>query len=55
MGISKTSNYILKIKMPNPSQEPPASSTAPKEDLKDMDVLCIFKMKIEQKFGPWIY
>ena len=31
--------------MPNPSQEPPASSKAPNEDLKDMDVLCIFKSK----------
>ena len=33
--------------MPNPSQEPPASSKAPNEDLKDMDVLCTFKSKIE--------
>ena len=37
MGISKTSDYIqIKIKMPNPSQEPPVSSKAPNEDLKDM-------------------
>ena len=49
-GISKTSDYIqIKIKMPNPSQEPPASSKAPNEDLKDMDVLCTFKIKIESK------
>ena len=34
--------------MPNPSQEPPASSKALNEDLKDLDVLCIFKMKIEK-------
>ena len=48
MGVSKTSDYIqIKIKMPNPSQEPPASSKAPNEDLKDMDVLCTFKIKIE--------
>ena len=48
MGISKTSDYCqIKIKMPNPSQEPPASSKAPNEDLKDMDVLCTFKIKIE--------
>ena len=48
MGISKTSDYIQnKIKMPNPIQEPQASSKAPNEDLNDMDVLCTFKIKIE--------
>ena len=35
------------IKMPNPSQEPPASSKAPIHDLKDMNVLCTLKIKIE--------
>jgi len=50
MGISKTSEHIqIKIKMPNPSQEPPASSKAPNEDLKDMNFLCTFKFKIESK------
>ena len=50
MGISKTSDHIkIKIKIPNPSQEPPASSKAPNEDLKDMDVLCTFKIKIESQ------
>jgi len=29
----------------NPSQEPPASSKAPNQDLKDVVVLCIFKIK----------
>ena len=48
MGVSETSDHIqINIKMPNPSQEPPASSKAPNEDLKDMDVLCTFKIKIE--------
>ena len=48
MGVSKTSDHIqIKIKMPNFSREPPASSKAPNEDLKDMDVLCTFKIKIE--------
>ena len=48
MGASKTIDHIQnKIKMPNPSQEPPASSKAPNDDLKDMDVLCTFKIKIE--------
>ena len=50
MGMSKTSDHIkIKIKMPNPNQDPPASSKAPKEDLKDMDVLCTFKIKIESQ------
>ena len=35
------------IKMPNPSQEPPASSKAPNKDLKDIEVLFTFKTKIE--------
>ena len=51
MGISKTSNHIkIEIKMPNLLQRPAASSKAPNEDLKDMDVLCIFKIKIQPKF-----
>ena len=40
--------------MANPSQEPPVSSKAPNQDLKDMDVLCTFKFKIEPKFGTWV-
>ena len=47
---SKTSDHVqIKIKMPNPSQSPPASSKAPNEDLKDIDVLCTFKIKIESQ------
>merc|ERR1711954_544487 len=50
MGVSKTSDHIqIKIKMPNPSQEPPAPSKPPNEDLKDMDVLCTFKIKTESQ------
>ena len=50
MGISKTSDHIqIKIQMPNPRQEPPASSKAPNEDLKGMDVLCTFKIKKESQ------
>ena len=50
MGISKTSDHIqIKIKMPTPSQEPPASSKAPNEDLKDMDVFCTLKIKKESQ------
>merc|ERR1711954_8917 len=39
----------INIRIPNPSQKPPASSKAPNEDLKDMDVLCTFKIKIESQ------
>ena len=50
MGTSKASDHIkIKIKMPNLSQEPPASSKAPNEDSKDMDVLCTFNIKIESQ------
>ena len=38
---------IIKTKMPNSSQEPPASSKSPNENLKDIDVLCTFKIKIK--------
>ena len=44
MDIPKTNNNAqIKIKKPNPSQEPPASSKAPNEDIKDIDVLCTFE------------
>ena len=50
MGILKTSYHIqIKINIPNPSQDPPAPSKAPNQDLKDMDVLCTFKIKIESQ------
>ena len=49
-GISKTSVHMkFKIKKPNPSQEPPASYNAPNHDLKDIDVLCTFKIKMESQ------
>ena len=50
MGVPKASDHIqIKIQIPNPSQEPPVSSKAPNEDLKDMDVCCTFKMKLENQ------
>ena len=50
MGVSKTSNPIkTNIKKLNPSKEPAASSKAPNEDLKDMNVLCTSKIKIESQ------
>ena len=55
MGVSKTNDYIqIKIKMPNPSQEPLAFSNAQNEDLMDMDVHCTFNIKIEtQNLEHW--
>ena len=55
MGVPKTSDHIqIKIRMQNPSQEPPGSSKAPNEDLKDMNVPCTFKIKIEcQNLDHW--
>ena len=51
MGLQKTSDHIqTDIKMQNPSQENPASSKAPNKDLKDIDVLCTFKIKIENQY-----
>ena len=39
MGEPKTSYIIqIKIKIPNPSQEPPESSKSPNQDLKEMGV-----------------
>merc|ERR1711954_409949 len=37
------------MKMPSPGQEPPASSRAQNMDLRDMDVLCTFKIEIESQ------
>ena len=48
ISVSKTSDHIqIKIKMPNPCQEPPVSTKAPNDNLKDMGVPCTFKIKIE--------
>ena len=50
MDISKTSDHIqIRIKMPNSSQEPQASSKAPNKDLMDMNILGTFKIKIENQ------
>ena len=50
MDVSETGYHIqIKIYIPNPSQEPPASSKSQNKDLKDMDVLCTFKIKIESQ------
>ena len=35
--------------MPDPGKEPPEYSKNTDEDLKDIDVLCTFKIKIEAK------
>ena len=48
--VMKTSDHIhIKIKIPNPSQEPPGSFKGPNQDLQDNDVLCTFKIKVESQ------
>ena len=50
MDVSMTSDHIqINILMPNLSQEHPVSSKATNQDLKDMDVLGTFKIKIESQ------
>ena len=47
----KTSDHIqINIRMQNPSQEPPASSKAPFQDLNDMDVLASLNSRQRAKF-----
>ena len=47
---SETSDHIqIKIKVPYPSQEPPAFCKAKNQDLKVMDVLFTFKIKLESQ------
>ena len=54
-GISKTSYCIqIKFKMPNPSQEPTASSKSPNQDLKDM-FFAPSNQDREQRFSTWVY
>ena len=49
MVVSKTIYHIhINIKMQNPNQESPVSSETPNQDLKDMDVLCTFRIKMSQ-------
>ena len=56
MGVPKTSDNIqINIRMQNPSQEPPVSSKAPDQYLKDMDVFCTFKIKIEHQNWDHVY
>merc|ERR1712081_127224 len=57
MDVSKTTDLIeIKIKMPNPSQEPPASSEAPNEDFKGHGCsLHPQNQEREPKFGSWVY
>ena len=46
MALAKTSDHIqIKTKMPNRSQDPPVSSKAQNQELKDMDILCALKSR----------
>ena len=50
VDVSKTGDHIqIKIKMSNPSQEPLTPTKALNQDLKDMDILCTIKIKIESQ------
>ena len=52
MAVSKTTDHIqIKIKMLNPSEDPPALTKAPHHDLKDMDVLCTLKFILDGKIS----
>ena len=57
LGVSKISDHIeIKIKMPNPSQEPLPSFKAPNQDLKGHG--CSLRLQDqdrEGKFGTWVY
>ena len=55
MGVPKTSDLNkIKIMILNPGHKPPASSKAPNQDLRDIDVLCTFKIKVEsQNLDHW--
>ena len=53
MGEPKTSAHIkIMIKMQNLSQEPPASSIAPNQDLDD---LCTFKIILDSRNSELVY
>ena len=39
----------IKIKMSNPSQKHPVYAKSPNEDLKNMDVIYTFKIKVERQ------
>ena len=50
MGEPITSDHTqINMWMQNPCQELPASSKAPNQDLKDMDALYTFNIKIESQ------
>ena len=50
MDLTETSDHIqIKIKIPNPRKKPPSSAKAPNQDIKEMLVLYIFKIKVESQ------
>ena len=50
MEFLKINDHIeMMLKMPNPSQESPGSYKAKNQELKDMDVVYTFKIKIESQ------
>ena len=54
MVVSKTSDHIqIRIKMPNPSHELPASSEVPNQDLKDMGIICLHLQNQDREPISW--
>ena len=50
MGVWKTFNHIkIQISIPNSTRELPVSSKTQNQDLKDMDFLCTWKIKIQSQ------
>ena len=50
MGVSKTNDHIqIKIKMTDPSEDPPVSLKSPNQDFKEMDILCTNKSRERAK------
>ena len=50
MVVFETSGqFQIKMKIPNPSHDPPAFFKATNEDLKDIEGLCAFKITTESQ------
>ena len=51
--VTKTRDYV-EDKIPTTSHDPPESSKATKQDLKDIDVLCTLKSRYESKNPEYV-
>ena len=56
MSEPKNPDHIqINIRMETSNQEPPVSSKAPNRDLKEMDFLCTFKIKLVRPNMEHVY